>query len=83
MHSEYYFTESKGKQSLSNETPFTVPSYSGREVRIAAYGRGVLPQELPVKMLLRDMFGKTYELNVIAKAGLDWRRPNSSVSAST
>jgi hypothetical protein len=47
--------------------PLTVPSYSGRKVRIAAYGRDPLPQQLPVKMLLRDMFGKTYELEVAAR----------------
>ena len=66
-------TECDGTKVINNHTPLTLPPYAGIEVRITAYGRSPIPRELPVKIRLRDMFGKAYDLEVRAKPGGGWQ----------
>lgn len=64
MESERY--EDEGE--TFNPTPLLLPPYSGTEVRVEAIARIPHPHELPVRIMIEDLFGTTYAVEVLAKS---------------
>ena len=51
-----------------NPTPLPLPPYSGTEIHVEAIAQIPWPYELSVKVIVEDLFGKTYVAEVVAKA---------------
>ncbi|HET9741869.1 MAG TPA: hypothetical protein VFQ00_03880 [Terriglobales bacterium] len=71
LESELYQNVEKenGKQvavEMFNQTPLTIPPYSGVEIRVQAFLKGPQPYEMEIKIEVEDLFGKRYATEVKA-----------------
>jgi hypothetical protein len=68
MESELYKNSEQeaDKVEIFNQTPFTVPPYSGVEMRVQAISKGPQPYEMEIKIEVEDLFGKHHSVEVKA-----------------
>jgi hypothetical protein len=69
MESEMFSTTWDSKpEEVSNPTPVTIAPYSGTELHVAAFTAMPMPKGLDVRVLVEDLFGKRYQVEVKARS---------------
>jgi hypothetical protein len=70
MESGHYTNATPGtdEAEVCNETPFTLAPYSGTQARVQAITKAPQPYEMEIRIEVEDLFGKTYRMEVVAKA---------------
>ena len=70
MDSEYYKQSPPigAMEEICNKTPLTLGPYSGIDLHVIAFIKMPQPYEMTVRIEVEDLFGKRYQVEVLAKS---------------